>query len=369
MAAGTGGGHVGRRLGTLRGTLGLTIAALLVVAGCGVGDPDPYAVLDQARTASYERIQVNLGFTAEVAAQTDPDFPEVQNPATSINVDPTWITAAADTTTGRFYLRLAVPLDALGMGNQGIPFGMPFDAVDLEALNDGTNVFVRSPLLPMALQGPFGGVGGEPIEGDLTGWVRLGSVEALAPLGGSMLFPFGMPGNMPALPALPIPAAGDAAALRTLVSELGGTVEYAGSETVDGVELVHLKGGLNIVKLVQSQHFMNLTGMGRDQLGGIVAMEGKIGVSADIWVNKASGRLATLRIEGTSIEAPAATVAVILKIAEPGPEITFEAPAEFTDVDLEALMGDQFPGLDPTVGGGGGSSEPGVVATTAPAMP
>lgn len=354
---------MGRRLGTLQGTLGLAIAALLAVAGCGGANPDPYAVLDQARTANYDRIQVSLGFTVEVDAQTDPNFPDVQMPATSINVDPSWITAAADIPAARWQVRLALPLDALGMGNMG-PFGVPFDSIDLEALSDGTDVYVQSPLLPMMLQGPFGG-GGAPVEGDLTGWVRLGSVEALAPLGGSMLFPFGMPGDMPALPgAIQIPPAGDAAALRTLLTELGGTVEYAGTETVEGVELVHLKGGLNIVKLVQSQQFQNLTGMGRDQLQGIVAMEGKIGISTDIWVNEASGRLTTLRIEGTSIETPVATVAVVLQIAEPGPEITFEAPAAFTDLDLAELMGNQFPGVG-IGGGGGGMTE----ATAAPAMP
>ena len=176
MAAGSGGGHVGRRLGTLRGTLGLAIAALLGVAGCGGAIPDPYAVL--ARTANYDRIQVSLGFTVDVAAQTDPNFPDVQMPATSINVDPSLITATADIPTR--------------------------------------------------------------------------------------------------------------------------------------------------------------------------------------WVNKASGRLVTLRIEGTRIETPVATVAVVLQVAEPGPEITFEAPRAFTDVNLADLIGNPFPGVG--VGGGGGA-----VATMSPA--
>ena len=57
---------------------------------------------------------------------------------------------------------------------------MPFDAIDLEALSDGSDLYVQSPLLPSMLQGPFGGAGGAPAVGDLTGWVRLGSVEALA---------------------------------------------------------------------------------------------------------------------------------------------------------------------------------------------
>ena len=130
------------------------------------------------------------------------------------------------------------------------------------------------------------------------------------------------------------------------------------------VELVHLKGGVNIVNLVQSQRFLSMTGMTRDQVAGIAEMEGKIGISTEIWVNKASGRLASLRIEGKSIESPVATVAVMLRIAEPGPEISFEAPATFTDIDLTELLGNQLPGFGV---GGGGVAEP--VATAAPAMP
>jgi hypothetical protein len=114
------------------------------------------------------------------------------------------------------------------------------------------------------------------------------------------------------------------------------------------------------VKLIQSEHFRNLTGMGRGGFEDIAEMEGKIGISAEIWVNKASGRLATLRIEGTSVEPPTGTVVVILRVSEPGPEITFDAPAVFTDVDIAELIGNPFPGA---VGGGGGV---GPVATPSP---
>ena len=127
---------------------------------------------------------------------------------------------------------------------------------------------------------------------------------------------------------------------------------------------------MNIVNLVQSQRFLSLTGMTRDQVAGIAEMEGKIGISTEIWVNKATGRLATLRIEGTSVQPPLATVAVILRIAEPGPEISFEAPAAFTELDLAELIGNQMPGFGV---GGGGVAEPGMPvfpeATAAPAVP
>ena len=347
MAAGTGGGHVGRRLGTLRGTLVLAIAALLAVAGCGAANPDPYAVIDQARTANYDRIQVNLGFTAEIAAQGDPNFPEMQMPATSINVDPSWITAAADLPTGRWYVRLDSPARRAGHGQPRTVRPAIRGRRPRGAERRHGHVCQE----PAAADGVPGrrrpGRRGRP---DRLGPARLGR-SARAPRGPDAL-PVRLLGGAPALPGpLPIPPAGDAAALRTLVTEVGGTVEYAGTETVNGVELVHLKGGLNIVKLVQSQQFMNLTGLGRDQLGAIAAMEGKIGVGADIWVNKASGRLTTLRIEGTSIEAPVATVVLTLQIAEPGPDVTFEAPAAFTDVNLADLIGNSFSGNE---GGGVG---------------
>jgi hypothetical protein len=345
---------MGRRIATLRTSIGLAVALVLVLAGCGGGNPDPYAVVDQARTASYERIQLNLGFTVEVAAQTDPNFPEFQMPATSINVDPSWILAAAETTTGRFYLRLALPLDALGMGNQGMPFGVPFESIDLEVVNDGTDLYVKSPLLPMMLQGmPTGGVDG-PTLADLSGWVRLGSAEGIGALV-PMMFGMGLPG-VPASVTDVLPAPGDIDALRSLLTELGATIEFVGTESIDGADQLHLKGGLNIVTLVQSERFLSLTGMPRDAIQGIVDQEGNVGVAADIWVNKASGRLSTLRLEVTSLANPVANAAITLRIAEPGPDITFAAPATFADVNLMELLGNPFPVPGVGVGGGDGGS-------------
>ena len=355
----------GRRT-TIRASLGFAAALLLgsTATGCGGGDQDPYAALDRARAADYNRIQVNLGFTVDVPAQADPNFPDVQAPATSINVDPSWITAAAEFSARRWYVRLALPLAALGMGNSGIPLGMPFDSIDAEALGDGTDVYVKSPLVATYLQNPFGS-GGPKIEGDLSGWVRLGSMDALGAPVGSMLF--GFPAAIPALPAmLPLPSPGDTAALKTLLTEVGATVEYAGTESVDGVDLLHLKGGLNVFTLVQSQPFLTMTGMTRDQVQSLLAMEGKIGIATELWVNKSSGRLATLRIEGTSLE-PRATFVLVLRVSDPGADVTFEAPAAFTDVDLAELMGNQLPGFGvdggAVVGGGGAVARPVPVPT------
>lgn len=345
---------MGRRFGSLRAQLGLVATVVLATAfaACG-GNADPYAVLDQARTASYERVQVNLGFEIEAPPPTFEEIPDMPNmpdlPGTSIHIDPAWITAAADMPAGRFYLRLAIPVNALG---QNMGLGMPFASVDLEALTDGTDVYVKSPLLPLALQGPFGGIGGAPIEGDLTGWVKLSGADALGPMMPG-LFGFGLfGGGQVDIPELPLPSPGNVTALKDLLNEMGATVEYAGTETVDGVELVHLKGGVKIATLAGSRPFLTMTGMTREQVQSLLALEGQVGISTEIWVNKATGRLATLRIDGTNAETPPTTVGVIIRIADPGADVIFEPPAEFTEIDLSELMGNQF-GV-----GGGGISEP-----------
>ena len=356
---------MGRRNETLRARLSLAFAALIAigVVGCGGGNADPYAVIDQARSASYERIQLNLGFEIE-APPPDldiPDMPNIDMPGTSIHVDPTWITAAADIPAGRYYVRLAIPVDAFGQGGLGL--GMPFASVDLEALTDGKDVYVKSPLLPMALAN---GIGNLPVKGDLNGWVRFTGAGALGPMAPAMLgFPmFGLGED---LPTLPLPSPGAVAELKSLLTEMGATIEYAGTESVQGAELVHLKGGVRIATLAASRPFLAMTGMTRDQVQSLVALEGQVGISTEIWVNKATGRLATLRIDGTDAKTPATTVAVILRIADPGADISFEPPATFADIDVSDLMGEQFPGFDNE--GGGGVIGGGAQQTPAPMAP
>ena len=227
---------MGRRFGPVRAGLGLAAAMVLAtaLAACG-GSADPYAVLDQARTASYDRIQVSLGFDIEAPPPSIPDMPDLNIPGTSVHVDPGSIVAAADIPAESYYLRVAIPVEAFG---QQLGLGMPFASMDLEVLADGADVYVKSPLLPLALQG---GIGGVPIKGDLAGWVRFSGAADLAPMAPALLGfgLFGGPGGLD-LPDLPLPSPGEVSALRDLLTEMGATVEYAGTESVDGVELVHL---------------------------------------------------------------------------------------------------------------------------------
>jgi hypothetical protein len=255
-----------------------------------------------------------------------------------------------------------VPVNQLGLPPQGL-VGIPVDTIDLEALLAGSDVYVKSSLLPMALQN---GIGGVPIEGDLTGWVRFGGAGALGPMlpllvGGGL---FGGGGGME-IPELPLPSPGDVSALKSLLNEAGATVEYAGTESLNGVELHHLKGGVRIATLAGSRPFLNFFGMTRDQVQSLIDLEGHVGISTEIWVNKATGRLATLRIDGTNTEPAPTTVAIILRISDPAPDITFDPPATFADVDISKLIQDGF-GVG-AIGGGGAVG--GGVAVPAPTAP
>ena len=330
---------------TGRAGIGLLIAliAALAFAGCGAGNPDPYAVIDQARTATYDRFQVNLGFTLDVDVPSDPAFPNGGGLPIAVNIAPETVMVAADIPAKRFHVRIAIPAGALGQSiGGGLGLGGPGQALDFEALSDGSDVYIKSSFLPMALQG---GINGAPIEGDLTGWVQVAGVDELMALGA---LAGGAPEEMfglPAIPDLPLPSPGDAASLRTLLTDLGTTIEYVGTENVNGTEQVHLKGGVNLVSLVQSQRFLNLTGMPPDQVQSIAALEGTIGIATEIWVNKSNGRLATLRIDGTSTNEPAVNLTLTVQLAEPGPEITFAAPSTFTELDLAQLIGNPLGGI------------------------
>jgi hypothetical protein len=168
------------------------------------------------------------------------------------------------------------------------------------------------------------------------------------------------------MPALPLPSPGAIAELKSLLTEMGATIEYVGTDSVQGVELVHLKGGVRIATLAASRPFLAMTGMTREQVQSLVALEGQVGISTEIWFNKATGRLATMRIDGTNAESPATTVAVILRIADPAADITFELPATFADIDLSDLMGGSFPGFGNE---GGGGVDDGAQQTAAPMAP
>jgi len=338
---------VGRRFSA--GIAAVAIALALTAAACGNAQPaNPYATLDRAITVGWQQVTLNLGVSIDVPAQQlDPDF---TSPATSIHIDPAMIQASIDTQTGRWRFATSIPLGALGVDPQQLgPLGLTFQSVDFELLYDGAAYYAKSPLLPIYLQGILAG-SGNPIVGDLTGWVRLGTAEEFAQVAGSGILQsiFGARlGGGPGV-ALPLPSAGSPEALQALIEDFGIALVGAGRESTDGLETEHVTATLNLAKLAESRTLATLTGFGRDQLQGIFDAANQVAITADLWADTSTGRLRTLRIDGHSLSAPITTVAIVLQLKEPAAGTTFDAPSTFADVPLLQLMGASFGGGDPT---------------------
>jgi hypothetical protein len=342
-------------MGRLRSVL---VAAALGIAACGPGQTDPYSLLDHAWTAGWDRVQLQLGVTVDVQNQGGDVMPLPNN----ITVDPGAITAIVDTHTGQWRLTLAIPGNALGFPTL---LGVGAQAVNAEILFDGTSLFAKSDLLPMLLQP---GTGGPPlVDGDLTGWVRLGSTDELGPFldpanPGAML---PIAAALPGLGAgLPLPSPGSPATLRQFFEDFGVVAEFKGTEARNGRDAHHVEAGLDIAKLARSDRLAALTGWGRDQLQGLTETARQVAVSSDWWFDKETGRVVEIELNLRTVQAPLTHVGATLLLSVPAMADPFTAPATFTEVPLKDLLG-----IGAT--GGGGSSTGGVVveATPAPIAP
>ena len=335
---------------------GVLIAALFGVAACAPAQTDPYALLDRAWATGWDRVQLQLGLTLEVQNQGGDDMPLPND----INVDPGAITAIVDTHTGQWRLTLAIPGNAIGL--PGL-LGPAMQAVNAEALFDGTNLFAKSELLPMMLQPGMGAPA--LVDGDLTGWVRLGSVADLGPFldptnpGGMLSLGAALPG----LGAMAWPSPGSPTTLRQFFEDLGVVAEYKGTEARNGRNTHHVEAGLDVAKMARSDRAASLTGWGRDQMQSFLESARQIAISSDLWFDEETGRVVSVGLNLQTLQAPVARFGATLLLTEPTVADPFTAPATYTDVPLRDLLG-----LGAT--GGGSSSGGGVtMATPAPMAP
>jgi len=340
-------------MGWLRGVL---IATLLGIAACGPAQTDPYALLDRAWATGWDRVQLQLGLSLDVQNQGGDDMPLPNN----INVDPSAVTAIVDTHTGQWRITLAIPGNAMGL--PGL-LGPAMQAVNAEILFDGTNLFAKSELLPVMLQP---GMGSPALaEGDLTGWVRLGSAADLGPFLDPMN-PAGMlsiGAALPGLGALALPSPGSPATLRQFFEDLGVVAEYKGTDARSGRTAHHVEAGLDVAKMARSDRAATLTGWGRDQMQSFLKSARQVAISSDLWFDEATGRAVEVDLNLQTLQAPVARFGARLLLAEPADADPFAAPVTYTEVPLKDLLG-----LGAT--GGGGSSGGGVtMATPAPMAP
>jgi hypothetical protein len=332
------------------------IVGMLGLAACGPAQTDPYNLLDHAWTAGWDRVQVQLGITLEL-----PDQGAVLGMPGNITIDPGAITAIVDTHTGQWRVTFAIP------GNVGQPlgglFGLGAQPLDAEILYDGTNLFAKSQLLPMWLQPGLGSPA--LVEGDLSGWVRLGSTADLGPFvdpanPGSML-PIGA--ALPGLGALQLPTPGSPATLRQFFEDFGVVAEFKGTEARNGRDAHHVQAGLDIAKAARSDRLATLTGWGRDQLQSLTETAQQLAISSDLWFDKETGRLVSIELNLRTVQAPVTHFGATLLLGEPSIADPFAAPATYTDMSLKDILGlGATGGSDPSSGGL-------VIVTPAPTVP
>lgn len=185
------------------------------------------------------------------------------------------------------------------------------DAWQLEAIQDGDTVYVRSPLLAKEL--PAGKT-----------WIK-GSGKELAAQAGSGLDQFGsLAGTDPR----------DAFAVLKAVS---GSIETVGGETVRGTDTTHYRATIDLAKamaLVPADK--------QDSLGGLDALLGKAGLSAiplDVWLDSEQ-RVRKLELEleiGDPDSGQQVRAAMAMELYDYGEPLDLSLPAAEDVVDASTL--------------------------------
>jgi hypothetical protein len=290
----------------------------LVVAACGAtpattapAAADAYAVAGTAFDAPLDRVKVQVGVTT-----TGSD---------AITIPPEAIEVVVDTTNGTGSLHLALPVAALGDQAQSLAaLGVTGDTLELDAIFDGQGLYVKSPIastvLPLLML-----QSGQTPAGDLTGWLKLGTAQELQGLVGVL-------GAMPSSSASPDDLKNlDPVQLKQKLEEAGVTVTYVGPEQRNGVDAEHLTLTVDPAKLAASDIAKQLPA---DQLGQIAGAAGSGALSADVWLDKATGRPAEIDIHAAEGSDKAD---ITILVSDPG-DVALTAPATFTEVPIGPLV-------------------------------
>ena len=304
-----------RRLTALAG---LVIVAAL--AGCGGNSAqDPYQLVFASKAATPDVMQVKVGL-ATVGGSTP------------ISISPDAFKVTTDKVSGKLRIQVDVPVAGLGIPATGLrSLGVTGDSITLDVLYDGEALYANSPVLAAGLTTLMTEFGQTP-QGPLAGWLKLGTKTEFEALAAGL-------GAGAGASMAPLPSVTDAAGLKTQLEGLGITLAYAGAETRNGVDSHHLTVALDLARLAQNPAFGNLNGTQLAQLG---AMAGAVTISADWWLDKASGRTVEVDVHvaptGSIPSSEPSRVDVTVLFGTPDAGTTFDAPATFTEVPLAPIV-------------------------------
>jgi hypothetical protein len=313
------------------GRLGLVLAALavlvLLVAACGgtastpapTAPPTPsdaYSVISRAVAAPMDKVKIDLGI-------------KTTGTGSDMTIDPKSIELVIDTKAGKGTFHLSLPKSALGSDASALP--ITGDTIDLDVLFDGQAVYAKSPIaaqfLPMLLM-----QSGQQVNGDLSGWLKLGTVDDFKGLVGSLGAMASMEPGASEQPSMPSLASLSPDELKQQLEAAGVTFTYVGREQRNGVDADHVQVSIDPSKLEGSDAAKQLP---LGQLGGLSQLAGKGTLTGDIWFNAATGQLSEADINVA--DSSGGTTAVTLLVSDAG-DVSIDTPANATDVPLTSLL-------------------------------
>ncbi|HSL97503.1 MAG TPA: hypothetical protein VK831_02930 [Candidatus Deferrimicrobiaceae bacterium] len=312
----------------MRKLLALVVAVAAVLAACGgqtATTNDPYELLSKSQSASWDRVQVDIGLSV-----TGPE---------EISIDPSALRIAVDTETERVNVHVAFPISALGDSAAELrQLGITGDSLEFDAIYDGDALYAKSPLgnLLAALMIQAG----EIPTGDMTGWLKLLSkadFESMVDRFGGGFTPVPMPDD------LPIPSAADSATLKATLEGMGVTLTYAGTESHNGVDAEKVTADVDLAKLADSDYF---SGLGSDGTMDLNPDEATLAV--DLWFDRGNSRLIGIDVHAASTSDQSQKADITINLHEPDAGVSFDAPASFVDVPLMEMIST----LMETFGGG-----------------
>ena len=306
----------------MRHRLAPFIAILLVlsaiVAACGSSassSSDPYKIASDARQALLNPVQVNVGF-------------EVKDGATTVTVDPSAFGFVVDKDAKTGAVHVSVPTGSLGMGAKDLAdLGITGSTLDFDVVYDGQALYAKSPVLAKVLTLVLQSSGDLP-SGDLTGWLRLGTKEDLAGLMDAVV-------GGGSVPSFAAPSPGDAAGLKSALTDAGISLTLAGTEKHDGADAYHLTVAIDGTKLLANKVFDSVS---RAQLDDMTNALKEVTLSGDIWIEVASNRV--VELDGHIVAVKDATQAanITIKVGSPDGTVPTTAPSTFVDVPVRSIV-------------------------------
>lgn len=293
----------------------LAVAALVLTVAACQGAPaatDPYQVMYDAH-GTWDAVQINIGAS-------------VQGGKTPFSIDQSGLKVVVDSTKTRILVHASLPIKQFNIDAKTLTqLGITGDNLDIDVLYDNDALYAKAPALKSTVQ-LLVLQAGETIDGDLGGWLKLGTkseFEALAGLAGGSVTPS----------AVPMATAASAADLKAKLEGAGITLTLVGSEQHAGVDANHVALAIDWAKLSQSDY---LKTFGTSQLQSFLTQAEGSTVTGDFWVDRTAKRVVGLDIHATDKNGQKLDMTITAKVPDAG--TSFDAPANAVRVPLMGIV-------------------------------